>query len=103
MGDAAKISLRVSSTCTHNAIPSLLTIWDCKVMSDPAKISPRLPSTSAHNAILSLLIIHVIPSRQMYVGVDNPSFVRSVACLTTSSSLLNDMCAVDNISHAKNL
>jgi len=57
MGDAAKISPRVPSTCAQNAILSLLIILDCKVMGDSAKISPRIPSTCAQNAILSLLII----------------------------------------------
>jgi len=103
MGDAAKISPRVPSTCTQNAILSLLIIWDCKAMGDAAKISSRIPSTCAQNAILSLLIIHIIPSRQIYVAIDNPSFVPSVFCLTTSSYLLNDVRAVDNISYAENL
>jgi hypothetical protein len=57
MGDAARISPRVTSTCGQNAIRSLLIIGDCKAMSDAAKISPRVPSTRVQNAILSLLII----------------------------------------------
>jgi hypothetical protein len=57
MGDAAKISPRVSSTCAQHAILSLLSIRDCKVMGDAAKISPCVPSTCVQNAILSLLII----------------------------------------------
>jgi len=57
MGDAAKISPRVPSTCAQNAILSLLIIRDCKAMGDTAKISPPVPSTCARNAILSLLII----------------------------------------------
>jgi hypothetical protein len=103
MCDAAKISPRVPSTCAQNAILSLLIIWDCKAMGDAAKISPRVPSTCAQNAILSLLIIHIIPSRQIYVAIDNPSFIPSVSCLTTSSYLWNDLCAADNISHTENL
>jgi hypothetical protein len=103
MGDAAKISPRVPSTCAQNAILSLLIIRDCKAMGDAAKISPRVPSTCAQNAILSVLIIHIIPSRQIYVAIDNPSFVPSVSCLTTSSYLWNDVRAADNISHAENL
>jgi hypothetical protein len=103
MGDAAKISPRVSSTCAQNAILSLLIIRDCKAMGDAAKISPHVPSTCAQNAILSLLIIHIIPSHQIYVAIDNPTFVPSVSCLTTSSYLWNNVRAADNISHAENL
>jgi hypothetical protein len=51
----------------------------------------------------SLLIIHIIPSRQIYVAIDNPSLVPSVSCLTSSSYLWNYVCAADNISHADNL
>jgi len=72
-------------------------------MGDAAKISPRVPSTCAHNAILSLLIIHIIPSRQIYVAIDNPSLVPSVSCLTTSSYLCNYVRAADDVSHAENL
>ena len=103
MGDAAKISPRVPSTCAQNAILSLLIIHDCMAMDDAAKISPRVPSTCAQNSILSLLIIHIIPSRQIYVAIDNPSFVPSVSCLTTSRYCWNDVRAADNISHAENL
>jgi len=103
MGDAAKISPRVPSTCAQNAILSLLIIQDCKAMGDGGNISPRVPSTCAQNAILSLLIIHITPRRQIYVAIDNPSFVPSVSCLTTSSYLWNDERAADNISHAENL
>jgi hypothetical protein len=88
MGDAAKISPRVSSTCAQNAILSLLIIRDCKAMGDAVKISPHVPSTCAQNAILCLLIIHIIPSRQIYVAIDNPLFVPSVSCLATSSKSL---------------
>jgi len=72
-------------------------------MGDAGKISPHVPSTCAQNAILSLLFIHVIPSRQIYVAIDNPSFVPSVSCLTASSYLWNDVRGADNISHAGNL
>jgi hypothetical protein len=72
-------------------------------MGDAAKISPHVPSTCAQNAILSLLIIHIIPSCQIYVAIDNPSFLPSGSCLTTSSYLWNDVRAADNISHAENL
>jgi len=98
MGDAAKISPHVPSTCTQNAILSLLIILDCKAMGDAAKVSPRIPSTCARNAILSLLIIHIIPSRQMYVAMDNPSLILSISCLTTSSYFWNDVCVANNIS-----
>jgi len=89
MGDAAQISPRVPSTCAQNAILTSLIIRDCKAMGDAAKISPRDPSTCAQNAIHSLLNIHIIPSRQIYVTIDNPSLVLSVTCLSTSSNLWN--------------
>jgi len=103
MGDAAKISPRVSFTWARNAILSLLIMRDCKDMGDAAKISPCVPSTCAQNAILSLLIIHIIPSRQLYVAIDNPSLVPSISRLTTGSYRWNDVCTANNISHAENL
>jgi len=72
-------------------------------MGDAAKISPRVPSTCAQNAILSLLIVHIIPSRHIYVAFDNPSLVLSVSCLSTSSYLWNYVRAADDVSHAENL
>jgi hypothetical protein len=87
MGDAAKISPRVPSTCAHNAILSLLIIRDCKAMGDAATISPRVPSTCVQNVILSLLIIHLILSRQVYEAIDNPSLVPSVSCYSISRYL----------------
>ena len=62
-------------------------------------ISPGLPSTCAQNSILSLLIIHIIPSCQIYVAIDNPFFDASSSCATTCSNFLNDVRAVDNMSH----
>jgi len=73
------------------------------VMGDVVKICPRVPSTCAQNAILSLLIIHIIPSRQDYVAIDNPSLVPSLSCLTTSSYLWNYVHTADNCSHTENL
>ena len=75
---------------------------DCNAMCDAAKTTPRIPSTRAQKAIISLPIIHIIPSRQIYVGIDNPSFVTSISCLTTCSYLWNYMRAADNVSHAEN-
>ena len=72
-------------------------------MGDSANISPRVPSTCAENAILSLLIIHIIPCRQIYVAIDNPSFILSVSRLISSSYFCNDVRPADNISHAENL
>jgi len=72
-------------------------------MSDAAKISACIPSTRAQNAILSLLIIHLIPSRQIYVAIDNPSLVPSVSCLTTSSYFWNYVLKANDDSHAENL
>jgi len=72
-------------------------------MGDIAKTSPRVPSTCAQNTILSLLIIHIIPTRQIYGAIDNPSLVPSVSCLTTRSYMWNYVCAADDVSHAENL
>jgi hypothetical protein len=102
MGDAAKIC-RVSCTWVQNAILSLLIIWDWKVMGDTAKISPRVPSSCAQNAVTSLVFIHIIPSRQFYVAIDNPSLVPSVSGLTTSSYLWYYVRTADNVSHPENL
>jgi len=77
--------------------------WDCNAMGDVAKISPRVPSNCAQNAILSLSIIHIIPSRQIYVAIDNPSRVPAISCLTTSSYLWNYVRIADDVSHAENL
>jgi hypothetical protein len=103
MGDAAKISPRIPSTCAQNAILSLLIIRDCKAMGDVVKISPRVPSTCVQNAIFCLLITHIIPSRQIYVAIENPLLVPSVSCLTTSSYLWNYVRAANDVSHSENL
>jgi hypothetical protein len=71
---------------------------DSNVMGDVVKISTRVPSTCAQNAILSLLIIHIIPSRQIYVAIDNPSLLPSISRLTTSSYLWNSVRAADDVS-----
>jgi len=71
-------------------------------MGAAAKVSPRVLSTRAQNAILSLMIIHVVPSRQIYVAIDNPLLVPSVSCLTTSRYLRNYMRAAEDFSHADN-
>jgi len=76
---------------------------DCNAMEGAAKISPGVPSTFVHNALLALLIIHIIPSHQIYVAIDNPSLVPSISCLTTISCRWNYMCAADNVSHAENM
>jgi len=77
--------------------------WDCNAMGNVAKISPRVPSTCAQNALLSLLIIHIIPSWQIYVAIDNPSLVPSASCLTASSYLWNYVRAANDVSHAEKL
>jgi hypothetical protein len=103
MGDAAKISPRVPSTCGQNPILSVLIIRDWKAMGDAPKISPHVPSTCVQNAILSFLIIHIIPSRQIYVAIDNLTFGLSVSSLTISSYLWNYMRTADEVSHAENI
>ena len=76
---------------------------DCNAMGDAAKTSPRIPPTCSQIAILFLLIIHIIPNRQIYVAIDNPSLVPSVSWLTSNRYLWNYVCAADDVSHAKNL
>jgi len=66
-------------------------------------ISPCVPSTCAHNAIHSLLIIHIIPSRHIYVAIDNPSLVPSFPCLTACGYLWKYLRAADDVSHAENV
>jgi len=70
---------------------TLGTRWhrDCNVMGDAAKISPCVPSTCAQNAIFSLPIIHIIPTRKIYLAIDNPSLLQFIICATTSSYLWN--------------
>ena len=76
---------------------------ECNAICDAAKTSPHVPSTCVQNPILSLLIIHIIPSRQIYVAIDNPSLVPSVSYPATSSYLWIYMCAAYDVSHAENL
>jgi len=102
MGKAAKNSPRVPSTCAQNEILSLLIIRDCEAMRDSSKISFRVPCTFAQNAILSFQIIHIIPSREIYIAVDNRSLVPSVCCLTSSSYLWNYIRTAYDVSHAEN-
>jgi len=77
--------------------------WDCNAMGDIVKISPHIPSTSAQNAIVALLIIYIIPSRKIYVAIDNPSHIPSVSCLTATSYLWNYVRAANDASQAENL
>jgi len=72
-------------------------------ISDTAKISPCVPSPCVQNAIFSFLVIHIIPRRQIFVAVDNPSLIPSVFCLKTSSYLWNSVGAPDDVSHAQNM
>jgi len=72
-------------------------------MGGAEQTTPYLPSTSAQNAILSSLSIHIIPSSQIYVAIDNASLVPSVSCLTTSSYLRHYVCVADDVSEAENL
>jgi len=76
---------------------------DCNAMGGAAKTSPCVRSTCAQNAILSVLIMHIIPNRQIYVAIDNPSLIPSISCLNTSRYLWNHVCAADNATHAENL
>jgi len=102
MGDAAKNSPRVFFSCTRNSTLSLLIIRDCHEMGDSNNISPGVPLICGQNAYIALLMIQIIPSHQIYMAIDNPLFVPSVSCLTTSSYLCNDLRAGDNISCADN-
>ena len=71
-------------------------------MGEVAKISPRVPSTYAHNAILSLLIVHIIPSHQINMGINNPSLVSFVFSFIPTSYIWSFVCAANDDSHAEN-
>ena len=72
-------------------------------MGDAENISVRVPSIWVQNAILSCPIIHIIPSRQINVAIDNPLLIPSVSCPTTSSYLWSYVRAADNMSQTENL
>ena len=74
---------------------------DCNAMGEVPKITPLIPSTGVQNAIFSLLIIHIIPSRQIYWAINNPSLGLSVPCHTSSSYLWTYERAADNVSHSE--
>jgi len=76
---------------------------DCNAIGDAAKTSPRVSSTCTQNATVSLLIIHIIPSRQINVAIDNASLVLSVSRPTTSSYIWKYMRAADDVTHSENL
>jgi len=76
---------------------------NCNAIGDATKSSPRIPSTCLHYAILSLLIIHIIPSGQISVAIENPSPVPSGSCLTTNSYLCNHLGAAADDSHSEYL
>ena len=76
---------------------------NCNGIGDIAKISPCVSSSCAQNAIPSLLIIHIIPSRQIYVAINNPSLMLSISCLTASYYIWNSESAANDDSHAENL
>jgi len=103
MGVTVKISTCVTSTSVQNANHSSRIIRNCNAMGDAATISPCVPSTCVQNGILSLPIIHIIPSCQIYVAIDNPLLIPSVSCLTNTLCLLNDVRVADNLSHSENL
>jgi len=69
-------------------------------MGDVAKFPPCVPYTCAQNAILSVLIIHIIPSRQIYVAIDNASLVPCISSPTSSSHLWNYVWAADDVFHS---
>ena len=94
---------RPTVTIRRNGFIGYALHQDCNAMGDAAKTSSRIPSTCAQNAILSLLIIHIIPSRKIYVAIGNPSLVPAISCLTTSSYLWNYVHPADDVSHAENL
>jgi hypothetical protein len=70
---------------------------DCNAMGEAAKISPRIISTHAQNAIRCLPIIHIIPSRQISVDINNSSLVPSVSCLPTSRYFWNYKRTANNV------
>ena len=76
---------------------------DSNAMHDAATISPHIPFTFAQNAILSSLIIHIVPSLQISVAIDNPSLISSVSCLISSRYRWNYMHAANNVSQGENM
>ena len=76
---------------------------DCNAMGEAVKISLGIPSIRAQNAIISLLIVHIIPSRQIYVAINYPLLFPSGCCLTSCSYIWNFMHAADDVSHAENV
>jgi len=75
--------------------------WHSNATGDAVNISPCIPSACLQNGVLSLQIIHMIPTRQIYVAIDNPSLVLSISCLTNSSYLWNWVCTANNVSHTE--
>jgi len=76
---------------------------DCNALGDTAKISPHVPSTCRQNAILLLLIIHIMPTRQIYMSIDCEFLVPSDSSHTTSSYLSKYIHVANNVSHAETL
>jgi len=60
---------------------------DGNAIVDAATTSPCVPLTCVQNPVLSLLLIHIIPCRQTYVAIDNPSLIPSFSCFVTCSYL----------------
>jgi hypothetical protein len=75
----------------------------CNTMANTARLFPRVPSTHAQNAILSLRIIHIIPSRQIYVAIDNPTLIPSISRFTTICFPQNYASGANNVSHVENM
>jgi len=69
------------------------------VMLEKSLLAFLLPARKMQT--LSFQIIHIIPSHQIYVAIDNPSLVPSVSCLTTSSYHWNYVRAADEVSQVK--
>jgi len=69
---------------------------------DAGKTTPRVPSTCVQNAVLFLIIIHIIPSRRIYVAIDIPSLIPSISCRTTNGYHWNYVHAADDVSHTEN-
>ena len=76
---------------------------DQNEMGNAAIISHCVPSSCVYNAMLSTQTFQVIPSRQMYVAIDNPSLIPSFRCLTTSTYWANYLCTAGDVSHVEQL
>jgi len=54
---------------------------NCVAIGDAMKVSACISPSCTQNAILSLIIMHIVPSCQISVAVNNPLLDPSISCL----------------------